>query len=61
MIVIKKLETIEISGSTEYEVVELVSNYTFNGYTLDGEISFSDDKDDEHPYFAYMTKDEFNL
>ena len=60
MITIKKLETIEISGTTEDEVNTEVKRYISIGYELEHGVSINDDENDEYPYYAYVTKDEFN-
>lgn len=59
MVNIKRLETIEIEGTTKEEVQELIDNYLNIGYKLEQEISLSDDENDKYPYFAYVMKDEF--
>lgn len=60
MINVKRLETIEIEGTTKEEVQELIDNYLNIGYTLEQEIALSDDESDKYPYFAYVQKDEFD-
>lgn len=59
MVNVKRLETIEIEGTTKEEVQELINNYLNTGYKLEQEISLSDDENDKYPYFAYVMKDEF--
>jgi transposase len=59
MVNVKRLETIEIEGTTKEEVKELIDNYLKIGYKLEQEISLSDDENDKYPYFAYIIKDEF--
>ena len=59
MVNVKRLETIEIEGTTKEEVQELIDTYLNIGYTLEEEISLSDDESDKYPYFAYVMKDEF--
>ena len=60
MIHIKRLETIEIEGTIEEEVQELIDYYLNKGYKLEEGIFFSDEEGDEYPYFAYVQKDEFS-
>ena len=59
MVNIKRLETIEIEGTTEEEVQELIDTYLNIGYKLEQDISLSHDEKDKYPYFAYVMKDEF--
>ena len=59
MINVKRLEAIEIEGTTKEEVQELINNYLNIGYKLEQEISLSDNESDKFPYFAYVMKDEF--
>ena len=59
MVNTKRLETIEIEGTTKEEVQELIDNYLNIGYKLEQKISLSDDENDKYPYFAYVMKDEF--
>ena len=59
MVNVKRLETIEIEGTTKEEVQELINNYLNIGYKLEQEISLSDDESDKYPYFGYVMKDEF--
>lgn len=59
MVNIKRLETIEIEGTTKEEVQVIINNYLNIGYKLEQEISLSDNKIDKFPYFAYVMKDEF--
>jgi hypothetical protein len=59
MVNVKRLETIEIEGTTKEEVQELIDIYLNTGYKLEQEISLSEDENDKYPYFAYVMKDEF--
>ena len=59
MVNVKRLETIEIEGTTKEEVQELINNYLNIGYKLEQEISLSADESDKYPYFGYVMKDEF--
>jgi hypothetical protein len=59
MVNVKRLETIEIEGTTKEEVQELIDNYLNIGYKLEQEIYLSDNENDKYPYFAYVMKDEF--
>jgi hypothetical protein len=59
MVNIKRLESIEIEGTTKEEVQELINNYLKIGYTLEQKITLSDNLNDKYPYFAYVQKNEF--
>jgi hypothetical protein len=59
MVNVKRLESIEIEGTTKEEVQELINNYLKMDYTLEQKIYLSDDESDKYPYFAYVQKDEF--
>jgi hypothetical protein len=60
MVNIKRLESIQIEGSTKEEVQKRINNYLKKGYKLEQEIALSVNINDKYPYFAYVQKDEFD-
>ena len=59
MVIIKRLETIQIEGTTEKEVRDSANSFLNIGYSAEIDIMTSDDPTDPYPYFTYVMKDEF--
>lgn len=60
MIVLKRLETVQIESTTKHELVAEIEKYKQKGYNQDGGISKAKEGGDL-PFFAYVQIDEFDL
>jgi len=60
MIKIKKIETVQIEGNTEEEVIKEVNLFLQKGYKKHYGILKSDDPNDEFPFFTFLEIDDFD-